>query len=90
FSWAVPVCFLLGFSVPAYVQAILYSRIFDKIENPETEEEEKNEEGNPEEWSLEENPDGEGEERTAAPEALTVDSGADITAQKTEDIQAAE
>ncbi|MCD7807135.1 MAG: YesL family protein, partial [Lachnospiraceae bacterium] len=36
FSWAVPVCFLLGFSVPAFVQSMLYSRVFDKIEHPQT------------------------------------------------------
>ncbi|MCD7750739.1 MAG: YesL family protein [Lachnospiraceae bacterium] len=39
FSWAVPVCFLLGFSVPAFVQSILYAQVFDKIEHPQTDEE---------------------------------------------------
>lgn len=82
FSWAVPVCFLLGFSVPAFVQSILYSRIFDKIEHPEIEEEKKEDEENQDDWTLEENPDGtetedggssgEGKVQTTAPEALSV------------------
>lgn len=56
FDWAVPVCFLLGFSVPAFVQAMLYARVFDKIEHPQTDEEneEQQEEENPDNWSLEE------------------------------------
>ncbi len=59
FDWAVPVCFLLGFSVPAFVQSILYARVFDKIENPQTDEEdgEKAEEENPDNWMLEETPE---------------------------------
>ena len=65
FNWAVPVCFLLGFSVPAFVQSILYAQVFDKIEHPQTEEEEGEdgekaaEEENPDNWSLEETPDSE-------------------------------
>ncbi len=66
FDWAVPVCFLLGFSVPAFVQAILYARVFDRIENPQTEEKdgEKEETENPDNWSLEETP----QESSEAPE----------------------
>ncbi|MCD8326033.1 MAG: DUF624 domain-containing protein [Lachnospiraceae bacterium] len=75
FSWAVPVCFLLGFSVPAFVQSILYSRIFDKIEHPQTDEEKKDEE-NPDDWSAEETLEGEEpKELTAGDDAIAMKAG---------------
>ena len=35
FSWALPVVTLLGIALPAYWQAMLYSRVFDQLEGVE-------------------------------------------------------
>ena len=35
FDWALPVVTLLGIALPAYWQAMLYSRVFDRLEGVE-------------------------------------------------------
>lgn len=49
FSIAVPFVVLLGFTVPAFLQAMLYSRIFDRMEGIDRKNMDKEEDG----WSVE-------------------------------------